>query len=419
VGVLDFAARKLPDMEPELFALYDALGSQIAQFVRRRQAERQFLQAQRLEAVGRLAGGIAHDFNNLLGIMLGYAGLAAREIGDAHAARPRLDAIIRAATRAAGLTRQILTFSRKEAVAPSEGCDLNLVVADLEDMIRRLIGEKVLVELRMAEGLDGVRSDPAQLEQLLMNLAVNARDAMPEGGRLLIETSAARLDEAYARSHPDVRPGRYVMLAVSDTGHGMDKATLEHIFEPFFTTKPVGTGTGLGLAVVYGVAQQSGGHVSVYSEPGHGTTFRVYLPPAAGGPATRPGETLDEVRGGHETLLLVEDEAELRSIVAESLRDVGYSVLEADRAQRALEIAERAETIELVISDVVLPDSNGPETTARVVERHPEARVLLMSGYTDGLIAAADGVVPGMAFIAKPFGIAEFLRKVRGVLDAR
>jgi PAS domain S-box-containing protein len=419
VGVLDLLCRRLSDMEPELLALYEALGSQIAQFVRRRQAERQFLQAQRLEAVGRLAGGIAHDFNNLLGIMLGYAGLAATELGEAHPVRPRLDAIVRAATRAGALTRQILTFSRKEAVASSAICDVNRIVEDLEDMIRRLIGEKVSVELRLAGGLGQVRIDSAQLEQVLMNLSVNARDAMPEGGRLLIETSGAELDEAHARSRPEARPGRYVMLAVSDTGHGMDAATIERIFDPFFTTKPTGQGTGLGLAVVYGAVKQSGGYITVYSEPGHGTTFKVYLPRAAADDQADAGGAQDEARGGHETLLLVEDEAELRSVVAEALRDAGYRVLEADGAEQALELAGRAEPIHLVISDVVLPRSTGPETTAQIVQRHAEARVLLMSGYTDGLVAASDGVVPGMAFIGKPFTIGEFLRKVRGVLDTR
>ena len=257
--------------------MLSAIGSQIGQFIEHRRAEQQLLQAQKMEAVGQLAGGIAHDFNNLLGVILGYGELASRELGAAHKTHRRLEAIRKAAERAAALTRQILTFSRKQPVEVRV-CDLNHIVEETEKMLRRLIGEDVRLAVALGEGLGRVRADPGQLEQVIMNLAVNARDAMPSGGRLIIETSNVDLDETYARSHPEVRPGPYVMLTVGDTGVGMAPATLARIFEPFFTTKEPGKGTGLGLAVVYGIVKQSGGSLSVYSEPGRGSTFKIYLP---------------------------------------------------------------------------------------------------------------------------------------------
>jgi CheY-like chemotaxis protein len=285
-------------------------------------------------------------------------------------------------------------------------------------MLRRLIGEDVRLDVVLGEGLGRVRADPGQLEQVIMNLAVNARDAMPSGGRLVIETSNVDLDEPYARSHPEVRPGPYVMLTVGDTGVGMQPATLARIFEPFFTTKEPGKGTGLGLAVVYGIVKQSGGSLFVYSEPGRGSTFKIYLPRTDAPESKEQMTALDAAAGGSEIVLLVEDEQALRAIVAETLRMAGYTVLEASDPKEALVVAAQSQPpIQLVITDVVLPGQSGPETANQIRNAQPGVRVLLMSGYTDRLLDGNALVEPGTPFLSKPFTIDALLRKVRAVLD--
>jgi nitrogen-specific signal transduction histidine kinase/ActR/RegA family two-component response regulator len=399
--------------------MLSAIGSQIGQFIEHRHANQQLLQAQKMEAVGQLAGGIAHDFNNLLGVILGYGELASRELGPEHKTNRRLEQIRKAAERAAALTRQILTFSRKQVVEVRV-CDLNHVVEETETMLRRLIGEDVRLVVVLGKGLGRVRADPGQLGQVIMNLAVNARDAMPSGGKLVIETSNVDLDGTYTRSHPEVRPGPYVMLTVGDTGVGMEPATLAHIFEPFFTTKERGKGTGLGLAVVYGIVNQCGGSLSAYSEPGHGSTFKIHLPRTDAPESKEQTTSLDAAAGGSEIVLLLEDEQALREIVAETLRMAGYTVLEASDPKQALAISARSERpIQLLITDVVLPGQSGPETANQIRKTHPGVRVLLMSGYTDKLLDGNALVEPGTPFLGKPFTIDALLRKVRAVLDRR
>jgi PAS domain S-box-containing protein len=416
-GVIDFLGPEMREPEPELLAMLSAIGSQIGQFVEHRRADHQLLQAQKMEAVGQLAGGIAHDFNNLLSVILGYGELAARELGPEHRTSRRLEAIRQAAERAAGLTRQILTFSRKQPVE-SRICDLNHIVQEMEKMLRRLIGEDVRLTVALGEGLGRVRADPGQLEQVIMNLAVNARDAMPAGGRLVIETSNVDLDETHARTHPDVRPGPYVMLTVEDTGAGMAPETVVRIFEPFFTTKEQGKGTGLGLAVVYGIVKQAGGSLSVYSEPGLGSTFRVYLPRTEAPESKEPVSAPAAAAGGSELVLVLEDEESLRAIVAETLRIAGYTVLEASDPREAVAlVAQSPRPIQLLISDVVLPGQSGPETASQIRKAQPGVRVLLMSGYTDRLLDANASIDPGTPFLGKPFTIDALLHKVRAVLD--
>jgi signal transduction histidine kinase len=415
-AVLEFLGAEVHAPDPDLLDLLKALGTQIGQFVEHRRADAMFVQAQKMEAVGQLAGGIAHDFNNLLGVILGYVDLARVGLSAGHPSRPRLDAIQKAAERAAALTRHILTFSRRQAVVPRV-CDLNEIVEGMEPLLRRLIGEDVRLAVVLGATLGRVRADPGQVEQVIMNLAVNARDAMPRGGRVVIETSNVELDASAPRTQTELRPGPHVLLAVSDTGEGMSPETQARIFEPFFTTKAQGKGTGLGLAVVYGVVKQSGGSISVYSEPGHGTTFKVYLPRVDEAATTAQEDRPGEAAGGTETVLLVEDEDALRAVSAEVLRGAGYHVLEAEDTTAAVVVAGEADRpIDLVISDVVLPDGTGPDLAARILAGHTGARVLLVSGYTDGLVRGAAGAET--PFLGKPFSIDALLRKVREVLDA-
>jgi len=383
----------------------------------RERLEAQLRQAQKMEAIGQLAGGVAHDFNNLLGIITGYSELLEKDLGPDHQGLGRLQQIRRAADRAAGLTRQLLAFSRKQILQPRI-LDLGEVVSDVEKMLRRLIGEDVQVVTAFGPGLGRVQADPGQIEQVLVNLAVNARDAMPGGGKLIIETANADLDEAYARTHDGVAPGRYVLLSVSDTGHGMDAETLSHMFEPFFTTKLEGKGTGLGLATVYGIVRQSGGHVNVYSEPGRGTTFRIYLPRtahrqpdlAAPGPISPPR--------GSETVMLVEDAEVLRLLMKEVLDMSGYRVLEIARPEEAAGVAEAHEgEIHLLVTDVVMPNLSGRDTAERVRARRPSIKVLYVSGYTDDVITHHGVLEATTHLLQKPFTTLAFLRRVREVLD--
>src|SRR5499427_4405068 len=384
----------------------------------RKLMEMQSQQARRMEAVGRLAGGIAHDFNNLLTIIKGYTELARRR-AETPELKTDIERIEDASERAAALVRQLLAFSRKQVLQP-KNLDLNGVVGGLEQLLRRLVGEHIQLQTNLAAKLGTIKADPSQVEQVLMNLVVNARDAMPEGGRLIIETCNAELDQRYAGEHVSVKPGPYVMMAVSDTGTGMSAETVAHIFEPFFTTKGGGKGTGLGLATTYGIVKQSGGYIWVYSEPGQGTTFKVYLP--------RFDEEVDAearawvkttVARGSETILLVEDDEAVRELTETVLKSYGYNVLVAEEAAHAQKLSDTpGREIALVLTDVVMPTMSGRELVRRLTDKHPHLRVLYMSGYTDNVITSGGVLEPGLAFLQKPFTPASLARKVREVLDA-
>ncbi|MCM2270812.1 MAG: response regulator, partial [Thermoanaerobaculia bacterium] len=383
----------------------------------RARLEAQFRQAQKMEAVGRLAGGVAHDFNNLLSVILGYAEVAMARDGLDDATRADVAEIRRAGESAAALTRQLLAFSRQQVLSPVV-LDLNAVVAPLEPMLARLLGEDVVVRLRLAPALGRVEADAHQIEQVVMNLAVNSRDAMPDGGHLTIETADVELDAAYAEQHVGVEPGHYVMLAISDDGHGMDAATRERLFEPFFTTKEAGKGTGLGLATVYGIVKQSGGHIWIYSESGQGTTFRIYLPRTDGAAPAVVARPPAAPRGGDETVLVVEDQEALRQLLGRLLSAAGYRVLTASNGAEALALsAAHAGAVDLVLTDVVMPEMGGLELMARLRERHPELRVLFMSGYTEETVARHGVLDPARNFLGKPFTAAELARRVRTLLD--
>ena len=382
------------------------------------QMEEQLRQAQKMEAIGLLAGGIAHDFNNLLTVIIGRTQITAWRLPEGDPARRDLDLIASTAERAAALTRQLLAFSRQQVLQPRV-VDLNAIVGQVERLLQRVIGENIALTTVRATDIGAIKADPSQVEQVLLNLAVNSRDAMPEGGRLTIETANADLDEIYARAHLDLRPGAYVMLAVSDTGHGMDAATRARIFDPFFTTKAPGRGTGLGLATVYGIITQSGGHILVYSEVGHGTTFRVLFPrvleaPAAAGPAPVAGPG----RRATETILLVEDDEQVRALARQVLTETGYVVLDARGPAEALELATGHDRIDLLVTDVIMPGMNGLALAKRVSERHPRTRALYISGYTATTVAqqgAADH--PDIVLLQKPFTVSALTTKVREVLD--
>jgi PAS domain S-box-containing protein len=383
----------------------------------RRSLERQLLQAQKMEAVGRLAGGVAHDFNNVITAILGYTDLLLDGLPTLSPLRPDLGEIRKAADRAAGLTRQLLAFSRKQVLEPRV-LDLNELVADVDSLLRRLLGEDIAVVTRLDPTLGTVRADAGQLEQVVVNLAVNSRDAMPEGGTLTIETRNAELDDSYAREHVPVRPGPYVMLALSDTGTGMSAETLSHLFEPFFTTKEPGKGTGLGLATVYGIVKQSGGYVWCYSELGQGTTFKVYLP-RVDAPADRfPVRGAVGPTRGSETILLVEDEPGLRALTRRVLEKNGYTVLEAATADAASALVrDYAAPIHLLLADVVLPGASGRTLADELLARRANLKVLFMSGYTEDAIVHRGVLAPHTAFIHKPFSAQGLAAKVREVLD--
>jgi PAS domain S-box-containing protein len=385
----------------------------------RRSLEKQLVQAQKMEAIGRLAGGVAHDFNNLLTIIMGYSDLLLEQVKSGSKAREEIEEIRRAADRAAALTRQLLAFGRRQVIAPRV-VNLNDVVANMDKMLRRLIGEDIDLVTKLEPALSQTKVDPGQVEQVVMNLAVNSRDAMPEGGKLLIETANAELDANYARRHAMAAPGHFVMLAVSDTGCGMDAETQSHIFEPFFTTKEIGKGTGLGLATVYGIVKQIGGEIWVYSEPGHGTTFKVYFPQVAGAErSVPPPKVLSTSQRGSETILVVEDEEAVRSLVRRVLESNGYVVLTASTAQEAARLCEQQERkISLLLTDIVMPGMSGHKLAHHVGFSRPEMKVLYMSGYTDNAIVHQGVLDPGTAFLQKPFTPDAILRKVREVLDS-
>ena len=380
--------------------------------------EQQLRQAQKMEAVGRLAGGVAHDFNNILTAITGYADLLLEDLGTTDRRRDDIAEIRKATERTAVLTRQLLAFSRQQ-VMQVRVLDLNDVVADTQNMLGRLLGEDIALVTRLDPALGAVKADPGQLEQVIMNLAVNARDAMPGGGKLTIETANAELDDTYVREHFPARPGSYVMLAVSDTGTGMSDEVQSHLFEPFFTTKEKGKGTGLGLATVYGIVKQSGGYIWVYTEPGHGTTFKIYLPRVAGAPAQRAsGPKASPVGAGTETVLLAEDEAAVRAVARHALERQGYTVLEASSGEAALDLAERhSGRIHLLLTDVIMPGMNGRALALRLSELRPDLRVVYMSGYTEEAITRHGVLEPGLTYVQKPFTPEGLARKVREVLD--
>ncbi|HJZ75682.1 MAG TPA: response regulator [Vicinamibacterales bacterium] len=384
----------------------------------RRKLEEQLRQAQKMEAVGQLAGGIAHDFNNLLTAILGYCNLMRDDMPAEDPLRADLDEIHSAGERAASLTRQLLAFSRRQMLQP-QIVDMNVVVQQLEKLLRRLISEDVELVTALAPDLMNVRVDPASIEQILVNLAVNARDAMPSGGRLTIETANVDLDETFVIAHMPMKAARYVMLAVGDTGQGMDADTRTRVFEPFFTTKEQGKGSGLGLATVYGMVKQSGGYIWVYSEPGHGTVFKVYFPPAQQRTQSDAslGRRSTDAMHGWETVLLVEDEDAVRALAREVLRRHGYVVLEARHGVDALRVAERhTDEIHLMVTDVVMPHMGGRDLVERLQAVRPKMKVLFISGYTDHALVHRD-LTLGTAFLQKPFTPEAFARKVRTVLD--
>jgi signal transduction histidine kinase/CheY-like chemotaxis protein/HAMP domain-containing protein len=385
----------------------------------RRQLEEQLLQSQKLEAIGRLAGGVAHDFNNLLTGILGYTGFALKSLAPGHPARNDIVEIERAGDRAAALTGQLLSYARRQMIAPKL-VQLNALMQNLENLLKRLLGEDVALETRYANDLWPARIDPGQFEQVIINLAVNGRDAMPNGGRLTLETRNCTLDGSYVEQHPEVAPGSYVMLAVTDTGHGMDTATQARIFEPFFTTKEQGKGTGLGLAVTYGIVKQAGGHVWVYSEPERGTTFKVFLPRADSDELADEPESAETASvGGSETLLVVEDEPVVRSLAVRALVDQGYRVLQAADGAGALAMSRAYDgEVHLLVTDVVMPGMNGKELADRLTADRPGIRVLYVSGYTDHAVVRHGVLEEGIAFLSKPFDLRELARTVREVLDS-
>jgi PAS domain S-box-containing protein len=385
----------------------------------RKHLQARLLQAQKMEAVGRLAGGVAHDFNNILTAIFGYLDFITEELPPDSPARADLDDLRTAATRAASLTRQLLAFSRQQVLQPVV-LNLNDVVENIEKMLNRLLGEDVEVRTVLAGDLGNVRADAGQIEQVILNLAVNARDAMPTGGKLTIETANADLSSEYVEAHRPVVPGRYAMVAVSDTGTGMDQATQARLFEPFFTTKEKGKGTGLGLATVYGIVKQSGGYIWAYSEPGRGTAFKVYLPRVDAPVEPAPPPHLAGTPAGTETVLLAEDDDLLRPLARELLKKLGYTVLDARHATDALAVALRHEgPIHLLVSDVVMPGESGLQLARHLIERHPTLRVLYMSGYTDEAIVRHGLLDPGVNYLQKPFTPAALARKIREVLDGK
>jgi len=386
-----------------------------------RKSEEQLRQWQRVEAIGRLAGGVAHDFNNLLMTIKGCSELLLGAFDRRDPRREEVEEILKAADRATSLTRQLLAFGRRQVLQP-QVLDLNTVVMNMDKMLRRVIGEDVQLIASLRRDLWSVKVDPGMIEQVIMNLAVNSRDAMPNGGKLTIETTNVTHDEEYASHHVSVKPGYYAMLAITDTGCGMDKETQSHLFEPFFTTKEKGKGSGLGLSTVYGIIKQSGGNIWTYSEPGLGTTFKIYLPRVEEtSHAYKPEISRKEIKapGGTETVLLVEDEEAVRSMVSKVLQNKGYRVLEASHGNEALEVCDKFEgPIHLMVTDVIMPQMSGRELAERLALVRPEMGVLYMSGYPDNTIVQHGVLEPGTAFLQKPFTISALELKVREILDS-
>jgi signal transduction histidine kinase/ActR/RegA family two-component response regulator len=420
--------RRVEQRTAEISRVNQDLRKQIAERERAEEAlfrsEEELRQAQKMEAIGRLAGGIAHDFNNLLSIILSYSAMLMDALGSDEALRSDAEQIAIAGQRARDLTRQLLAFSRRQMMRP-EVLDLRDVVRGIEPMLRRVLGEDIELSISLERHTALVKADPGQIQQILMNLVVNARDAMPEGGKLRIETSDVVLDEEQVRPYVGggARPGPHVCITVSDTGVGLDEDTRVRIFEPFFTTKPRGKGTGLGLSTVLGIVQQSGGHVTVESIPDEGSTFRVYLPrttEARVAPAPARGERAAQPSRGSETILLVEDEGQLRVLARDILRGAGYQVFDAPNAAEAIKASQRhGGPIHLLVTDVVMPHIGGRELARRLATERPGMRVLYMSGYTEDGIVESGTLDPNVAFLPKPITPDTLLSKVRETLDAR
>jgi signal transduction histidine kinase/ActR/RegA family two-component response regulator len=378
----------------------------------------QLTQVQKMESVGRLAGGIAHDFNNMLGVILGYSELALGQVKAGQPLHSALQGIQQAAQRSAELTRQLLAFARKQTVAPKV-LDLNETMASMLNMLRRLIGENIDLAWLPGEGLGPIKMDPTQIDQILANLCVNARDAIGDTGKVTIETNNIVFDEAYCAAHAGFVPGEYVLLALSDNGCGMDRETLSHLFEPFFTTKEMGQGTGLGLATVYGIVKQNNGFINVYSEPGLGTTFKLYLPlyMAKGEQRSPEPEAAKPAVTGHETILLVEDEPMILEMTTLMLTHQGYTVLPAVTPGEAIRLArEHAGEIHLLMTDVVMPEMNGRDLARNLLSLYPDLKRLFMSGYTANVIAHHGVLDEGVNFIQKPFTMQDLAAKIRNVL---
>ena len=384
----------------------------------RKDLEEQLRNAQKMEAVGRLAGGVAHDFNNMLTVIAGYNRMILDELSTLDPLRGYAEEIHKAAERAGALTNQLLAFSHRQIMQPRV-INLNAVIGQTENMLRRLIGEDIELVMNLGADTGNIRTNPHHIEQAIVNLAVNARDAMPLGGRITIETSNTEIDETYAKTHMGVTPGEFVMIAVSDTGHGMDSATRQNIFEPFFTTKQHGKGTGLGLATVYGTVKQSGGDIWVYSEPGQGTTFKLYFPrvaePVSAGLVEDPVQTY---HGSSETVMLVEDETQVRDLEARVLRQLGYTVLAAANGDQAID-ASRAHPgrISLLVTDVVMPNMSGKQVADALVSSRPGLRVLYLSGYTENTVVNHGVLDSNVDFLSKPFTTEALARKIREILS--
>lgn len=402
---------QLDDQPCVLAIVHDVTGT--------KELERQFLQAQKMEAVGRLAAGIAHDFNNMLGVILGYCELARERLESGHPAQEHLLEIRTAGMRAGALTRQLLAFSRQQVLEP-RNLSLNSVVHHASKMLLRMIGEDVSLVFRPTEPLGSVYADLSQIEQVLMNLAVNARDAMPRGGKIIIETANVDLDQNSGQGDQPVTPGRYVMLSVTDTGTGMDEATMAKAFEPFFTTKEAGKGTGLGLSTVYGIVKQSGGYIWASSEPGRGTTFKIYLPYVDRAPEILTPRIQDAaIPNGTETVLVVEDEVALRNLTVHILKKKGYTVLSAENAARTLDLARRYDRkIDLLLTDVIMPDRSGPELVSEIRKWCPQLKVLYMSGYSRNAMVDQGILGQDSKLIMKPFSTQALLTKMRAVLES-
>jgi signal transduction histidine kinase/ActR/RegA family two-component response regulator len=410
--------------EISLSPLVTAEGLMVVSTVRdvteRQQIEERLRQSEKMEAVGRLASGVAHDFNNLLSVVIGYGDMLLRGLPDGDRRRGTVEQILQAGYRAATLTQQLLAYGRRQVSQPRV-LDLNSLVLDMGKMLRRMIGEQIEFDTDLDPKLGRVKMDQSQMEQVVMNLVINARDAMPDGGRLLIETRNARLGDADVRGRDAIGPGLYVMVAVTDAGVGMDAATQARIFEPFFTTKEEGKGTGLGLATVYANVRQGGGDVWVRSEPGRGTTFKVYLPRVEDPAETvRPTAEGTELPRGSETILVVEDEEMVRRLVSSALEASGYRILAAGGSLEAIHlIGEHAGPIHLLVTDVIMPGMTGSELAGKIVGLSPGMKVLYMSGYAGNAIAKHGVIGPDIAFLQKPFAPDALVRKVREVLDAR
>ncbi len=415
----DFSAEIEIKQHDETGHLLRAMKNMAERLKKTKSLEQQLFQSQKLENVGRLAGGVAHDFNNLLTVIRGYSELALLGMAEGDPVRGSLEEVLKASERAGNLTRQLLAFSRRQ-VMEMKIIDLKCLMKDLEKMLRRLIGEDIDLRLVLAPDLGRVKADPGQIEQVIVNLAVNARDAMPSGGVLTIEAANVELDEGCSCQHVDAKPGEYVLLCVSDTGTGMGPEVRERIFEPFFTTKEKGKGTGLGLSMAYGIVKQSNGHIWVYSEANKGTTFKIYLP-LAKEPAELAAHKKEAttIPGGRETILLVEDESSVRHLAARVLRDQGYTIHEASDGTEALHFMQGngGENIDLLLTDVIMPKLNGKELSEHLKNINPKLRVLFTSGYTDDVIAHHGVLEDGTDFIQKPYTSAALTTKVREVLS--